>query len=89
MAVAHRRLTLEWLMNQQSLANRAPLVITLGLLLMTSAQDTAAGPESPAPLPQASPRLMILRDTGVMRTGLPVLEEHGADVESQLEPQRS
>ena len=68
-------------MDAQPFAKRVPLFIIIGLLLMSSAQGTAAGLEPVAPLPQASPRLMVLRDTGVMRNGLPVLEEHGGNEE--------
>jgi hypothetical protein len=68
-------------MDPRSFSKRALAVIFTGLLLMTSAQDAAAGLEPAAPLPQARQRLMILRDTGVVRNGLPVLEEHGTNEE--------
>jgi hypothetical protein len=67
---------------QLSAGNRSPAIL---LLLVAAVAPDAAPALEPAPPPslaQSNPRLVILRETGVMTGGLPVLEVQGGAEEA-------
>jgi hypothetical protein len=56
---------------------RVLLVTLAGLLVLAPLPHTASATGSAPPARRESPRLVVLRDTGVIRDDLPVLEVHG------------